>query len=231
MKISVVVPAYNEAATIGPLLRAIFDKNPGTDLEVVVVDDGSRDGTDAAIRAASGPRVRALKHEANRGKGAAIRTGLAAATGEIVLIQDADLEYDPGDYRAVLEPILSGRAEVVYGSRVLKGDNPVVSWTYYLGGRFLSWWTNLLFGSRITDEPTCYKAFKTGLLRSLDLTCTGFEFCPEVTGKLLRRGVPIVEVPIGYRPRTMKEGKKIRWHHALEHMWVLWRLRWGRGAS
>jgi hypothetical protein len=118
----------------------------------------------------------------------------------------------------------------VYGSRVLKKDNPVFSWTYYFGGRFLSWWTNLLFASRVTDEPTCYKAFKTELLRSLDLTCNGFEFCPEVTGKLLKRGILIAEVPISYRPRSQKEGKKIRWHHAFEHMWVLWKIRWGRGA-
>ncbi|HEX4048339.1 MAG TPA: glycosyltransferase family 2 protein [Elusimicrobiota bacterium] len=231
MKISVVVPAYNEAATIGPLLGAIFEKNPRLDLEVVVVDDGSRDGTDAAIAAAGLPLVRVLKHPANRGKGAAIRTGLASVTGEIVLIQDADLEYDPADYDAVLEPIRSGRADVVYGSRVLKKDNPVVSWSFYFGGRFLSLWTNLLFGSSVTDEPTCYKAFRTTLLRSLDLTCTGFEFCPEATGKLLRRGIPIVEVPISYRPRTLQEGKKIRWYHALEHMWVLWKLRWGSAGS
>ena len=231
MKISVIVPAYNEAATIGRLLRAIYEKNPGLDLEVIVVDDGSQDGTEAAIHAAGLPKVRFFKHAVNQGKGAAIRTGLAAATGEIVLIQDADLEYDPADYAPVIEPIQSGRADVVYGSRFLKKDNPVISWTYYFGGRFLSWWTNLLFGSRVTDEPTCYKAFKTDLLRSLNLTCTGFEFCPEATGKLLRRGIPIVEVPISYRPRTLKEGKKIRWHHALEHMWILWTIRWRRGGS
>jgi glycosyltransferase involved in cell wall biosynthesis len=230
MKISVVVPAYNEAATIGPILGAIFDKNPSMDLEVIVVDDGSRDGTEAAVRALGRAQVRFLKHAVNRGKGAAIRTGLASVTGGVVIIQDADLEYDPADYAAVLEPIIAGRSDAVYGSRVLKKDNPVVSWRYYFGGRFLSWWTNLLFGSRVTDEPTCYKAFRTGLLRSLNLTCIGFEFCPEATGKLLARGIPIAEVPISYRPRTLKEGKKIRWYHALEHMWVLWKIRWGWGS-
>jgi glycosyltransferase involved in cell wall biosynthesis len=229
MKVSVLIPAYNEAATIARCLEAVYARNPGRDLEVIVVDDGSTDGTYEAAKAAAGPGARVLKHERNQGKGAAIRTALAAATGDVVLIQDADLEYDPAEYAALLKPLEEGRARVVYGSRTLKRDNVRSYSSYYWGGRLLSWWTNLLYGSRITDEATCYKLFETELLRSYHLECTGFEFCPEATAKTLRRGIPIVELPISYHPRRIEEGKKIRWHDGLIHLWVLFKLRWGRG--
>lgn len=226
MKTSVLIPAFNESRTIARCLEAVYARNPGRDLEVIVVDDGSTDGTYEAALAAAKPGARVLKHERNAGKGAAIRTALAAATGEVVLIQDADLEYDPAEYAALLQPIEEGRAQVVYGSRILKPDNVRSYSSYYWGGRVLSWWTNVLYGSAITDEATCYKLFKTDLIRSFQLTCTGFEFCPEVTAKTLRRGIPIVERPISYHPRRIEDGKKIRWHDGVVHLWVLFKLRW-----
>jgi dolichol-phosphate mannosyltransferase len=226
MKVSVLIPAYNESRTIARCLEAVYDRNPGRELEVIVVDDGSTDGTYEAALGAARPGTRVLKHERNSGKGSAIRTAVAAAAGEIVLIQDADLEYDPAEYAALLKPIEEGRAEVVYGSRILKPDNVRSYSSYYWGGRVLSWWTNVLYGSAITDEATCYKLFKTPLLRSFHLRCKGFEFCPEVTAKTLRRGINIVELPISYRPRRIEEGKKIRWHDGVIHLWVLFKLRW-----
>ena len=225
MKVSVLIPAYNEARTIALCLEAVYGRNPGRELEVIIVDDGSTDGTYEAAKAAGKPGAKVLKHENNLGKGTSIRTALAAATGGVVLIQDADLEYDPADYAALLKPFEEGRAEVVYGSRILKADNGRSYARYYWGGRVLSWWTNLLYGSSISDEPTCYKVFKTDLLRSLELACAGFEFCPEVTAKLLRRGIIIYEVPISYHPRRIEEGKKIRWHDGVIALWTLLKLR------
>lgn len=228
IKVSVLLPAYNEAGTIARCLEAVYERNPGRELEVIVVDDGSTDGTDTAAQAAVRPGTRVIKHESNAGKGAAIRTALAAASGDVVLIQDADLEYDPADYAALLKPFEEGRAEIVYGSRILKPDNGRSYARYYWGGRALSWWTNMLYGSTITDEATCYKVFKTALLRSFDLRCTGFEFCPEATAKALRRGIDIVEVPIAYHPRRIEDGKKIRWHDGVTAVWTLLKYRWGR---
>ncbi|HVE13895.1 MAG TPA: glycosyltransferase family 2 protein [Elusimicrobiota bacterium] len=226
MKVTVIIPAYNEAATVGPCIEAVYAKNPGRDLEVLVVDDGSTDGTADAARRAQRPGLRVLRHERNRGKGAAVRTALAEASGEVVLIQDADLEYDPAEYGRLLEPFASG-ARAVYGSRIRAANNPRSYFRYYWGGRLVSLWTNVLFGSSVTDEPTGYKVFETGLLRSLDLRRDGFEFCPEVTAKLLRKGVEIREVPISYHPRSMEQGKKIRWRDGLMALWTLLRLRIG----
>lgn len=228
MKVSVLIPAYNEAKTIAACLETVYGRNPERDLEVIVVDDGSTDGTYEAARAAAKPGTVVIKHEKNSGKGMAIRTALAKATGEVVLIQDADLEYDPADYAKLLAPIEAGQAEVVYGSRHLAAGNERSYARYYYGGRLVSVVTNLLYGSSITDEPTCYKVFKTALLRSFDLQCTGFEFCPEATAKTLLRGIPILEIPISYRPRRIEEGKKIRWYDGIEALWTLLRLRWTR---
>jgi glycosyltransferase involved in cell wall biosynthesis len=225
MKVSVLIPAYNEVRTLARCLEAVYSRNPGRTLEVIVVDDGSSDGTYEAAVAAARPGTRVLKHERNAGKGAAIRTALSAATGDVVLIQDADLEYDPADYAALLKPFEEGRADVVYGSRIRNAENGRSYSTYYWGGRLLSGWTNLLYGSSLTDEATCYKVFNANLLRSFDLRCAGFEFCPEVTAKVLRRGIKIFEVPISYSPRRMEDGKKIRWHDGVIHLWTLLKLR------
>ena len=224
MKVSVLIPAYNEARTIARCLEAVYGRNPGRDLEVIVVDDGSTDGTYEAAQAAAKPGTVVLKHAKNSGKGTAIRTALAAATGDVVLIQDADLEYDPADYALLLKPIEEGQAEVVYGSRLMKQSARSYH-RYYWGGRLVSLWANILYGSSLTDEPTCYKVFKTPFLRSLDLKCTGFEFCPEVTAKTLLRGVKILELPISYYPRRMEEGKKIRWTDGVIALWTLLKFR------
>jgi dolichol-phosphate mannosyltransferase len=230
MRLSILIPAYQEARTIGKVLERVraIDLEPlGFEKEILVCDDGSSDGTLAKVEqiAAEDPRVHALRHPVNRGKGAAIRTALAAATGEYCLVQDADLEYDVGDYPAMLTAVRSG-AQVVYGSRFLTATRPQgMRLPNLIANRILTTTANALFGLQITDEATCFKIFDTDLLRSLDLRCTGFEFCPEVTAKLGRRGVPIVEVPIAYAARNHDDGKKVRWTDGVEAMWVLVRER------
>ena len=223
--LTVIVPAYNEAKTIGRVVERLFSVRLPVPLEVIVVDDGSSDGTADAAAVFRNPALKILRHAANQGKGAAIRTALACASGDYVLIQDADLEYDPEEIPLLLETAAARRASAVYGSRILKKGNRASYARYYWGGRLISLWTNLLFSSSISDEPTCYKLFRADLLRSFDLRCTGFEFCPEVTGKTLRRGIPIVEVPISYRPRSLEEGKKIRFKDGLMALWTLLRIR------
>nr|HID13715.1 glycosyltransferase family 2 protein [Anaerolineae bacterium] len=168
--------------------------------------------------------LKIVHHEQNRGKGAAIRTALEHVTGDVVITQDADLEYDPREYPRLLAPFEDPAVQVVYGSRNLR-RNPRSSWSFYWGGRLLSWIANLLYGSHITDEPTGYKVFRADLLRSLDLQSDGFEFCPEVTSKVLRRGIEIHEVPISYRPRAFDEGKKINWRDGLWAIWTLLKYR------
>ena len=225
MKLSVIIPAYNEAATVAEVIRRVLAT--GEAGEIVVVDDGSTDGTPevlAGLQVRHGPVVRVLHHVQNRGKGAAIRTGLAAATGDLVLVQDADLEYEPAEYSVLLAPFSDPAVQVVYGSRNLQ-HNPRSNFAFYWGGRFLSWVANRLYGSRISDEATGYKVVRTSLLRELNLQSEGFEFCAEITAKLLRRGVRICEVPISYRPRSRAEGKKIRWHDGIVAVWTLVRYR------
>jgi dolichol-phosphate mannosyltransferase len=225
LKLSVIIPVYNEAATLADIITRV--RATGLAAEMVVVDDGSSDGSAAILtrlEQSGRPALRLLRHERNRGKGAAMRTGLAAVTGDLTLVQDADLEYDPADYPALLAPFADPTVQVVYGSRNLR-RNPKSSWAFYWGGRLLSWVANWLYGSRITDEATGYKVIKTDLLRGLGLETDGFEFCPEVTAKLLRRGVSIHEVPISYYPRSWDEGKKIQWYDGAIAIWVLIKYR------
>lgn len=232
MKLSVIIPAYNEAATIAELLdlvltqqgRPIGAGDPLT-LEIIVVDDASTDATAAIVAARTDPAIHLIRHPVNRGKGAAIRSALAAVTGDAVIIQDADLEYDPSDYARVLGPMTTDGAKVVYGSRIL-GGNPRSYARFYWGGRFLSFLFNTLYGTRLTDLTTCYKAFRAETILAIPLACEGFEFCPEVTARLARRGIPITEVPIAYRPRSISQGKKIRWHDGLTAVWTMLSLRW-----
>lgn len=184
-------------------------------------------GVEASSRGLTGrPPVRLLRHERNRGKGAAIRTGLAAVTADLVVIQDGDLEYDPGDFVPMLDLHRAGH-KVVYGSRIL-GKNQFSYMRFYLGGRLLSIMSNLLYGLRISDEPTCYKMFPTALLRAMDLECERFEFCPEVTAKAARMGYAIAECPIHYNPRSLEEGKKIGFRDGLEAIATLLRYRFWR---
>jgi dolichol-phosphate mannosyltransferase len=230
MLLSILIPAYREQATIAEILRrvaAIDTTAVGFDKEVIVCDDGSDDDTFAiaSAAAAADPTIRVVKHDRNQGKGAAICTALAAARGDYCLIQDADLEYEVSDYPALLRPAAAG-ADVVYGSRFLANPRPTgMATANFIANRMLSTTANLLYGLSITDEATCFKLFRTDLLRSLDLECTGFEFCPEVTAKLGRRGIPIVEVPIAYTARALADGKKVRWTDGVEAMWVLLKHR------
>lgn len=234
-KLSIIVPVYNEQATVSILLERLFRLilPQGIEKEIIVVDDGSSDGTmdilhDLAVRPPNGRTYRLvlLRHKTNQGKGMAIRTGLVRATGNYIVIQDADLEYNPNNLVRMVEKVQETGAEAIFGSRRLSAPNQEQGrWYYYLGGVYLTWLANLLYGTKITDEPTCYKMIKTDLLRSLNLTCTGFEFCPEVVSKLGRNKVKIVEIPISYHPRGTKEGKKIRFKDALIATWILVRNR------
>lgn len=224
--LTVIIPAYNEALTIDALLRRVFATPEQK--QVVVVDDGSRDGTGHVLREWEGyPNLTLLRHPDNRGKGAAIRTGLKHARGRFTVVQDADLEYDPGEYSRLLAPLVAGQAEVVYGSRYLGGGAPDrPPWTFNrLGVAALNLWLRLLYGVRLTDEATCYKVFPTEILWRMDLACEGFEFCPEVTAKASRLGLRILEVPISYHPRGRREGKKIRWRDGVTAAAALWRYR------
>ncbi|PLX23276.1 MAG: glycosyl transferase [Ignavibacteria bacterium] len=224
--LSIIIPCYNEEGTILELLRRVETTDIGdVRKQLVIVDDGSTDSTPALLREHAGDHT-LIFSEQNAGKGAAIRRGLEAVTGDIVIIQDADLEYNPDNYADLIAPILAGESRVVYGSRERNAANRTHSgMSYYAGGKFLSALTNLLYGSRITDEPTCYKVFDAALLRSIPLTCTRFEFCPEVTAKVLRRGHDIAEIPIDYFPRKKNEGKKIRLRDGVEAVWTLLKFR------
>ncbi len=219
--VSVIVPVYNEAAHLDTLLQAIH-ASP-VKKEIVIVDDGSTDGTREKLQAMPPmDGVTVVFHEKNCGKGAAIRTALAYARGEYILIQDSDLEYDPQDYPALLAPLEAGKANVVYGVRP---DRPERGLRFFLGAKLLTHLTNLLYGAGIHDEATCYKVVRRSLLSRLRLACRRFEFCPEVTAKLCRMGEKIDEVPVQYHPRSAVEGKKIRHSDGLQAIWTLIRYR------
>jgi thiol-disulfide isomerase/thioredoxin len=230
VKVSVIVPVYNEFRTFAQVLERVRNAPlpAGCTKEIVVIDDGSTDGTAQLL----GEHARAgivVAHHAsvNAGKGAAIRIGIAHASGDIVLTQDGDLEYDPADYQRILEPIVNGRADVVYGSRFL-GDPVGMAWKNRIANRVLTFIANLLYGARLTDLETAYKAFRMPLLRAVPLECRRFEFCPEVTAKLRLQGYKIMEVPIRYNARGIAEGKKIRARDGFEALWTLLRLRFIR---
>ena len=212
MKLSVIIPVFDEKSTILDIIRLV--QSVDLDLEIIVVDDGSIDGTRELLQTSTLPGVQKVFHDSNQGKGAAIRTGVAHATGDYVVIQDADLEYDPNEFPLLLQPLLDGRADVVYGSR-FRGRLERMSLVQWLGNRFLTAVTNVLYGVVLTDMETCYKVVPTSLIKSLDLRSRGFEFEPEITAKLLRRKSRIVEVPITYVARDASEGKKIDWRHGI----------------
>jgi glycosyltransferase involved in cell wall biosynthesis len=214
--LGVVIPCYNEAQTVDELIGRVLRRPEVT--EVVVVDDGSSDGTWDQIKdwPAHEPRVRILRHRQNRGKGAALRTGFREMSAAVIVVQDADLEYDPDDYRAMLELIVSDRADVVYGSRFLIRSGASSPWWHRQGNRMLTQFCNRVTGLRLSDQATCFKMFRRSLLDRLALNEDGFGFCPEFTVKVAQLGLRIAEVPVTYRGRTRAEGKKIRLRHGLE---------------
>ncbi len=223
MQISVVIPVYNEVSTI----REIVVRVQAVDLdkEIIIVDDGSTDGTRELLQeiTLSQDNVRVLYHDRNQGKGAALRTGFEGATGDIVIIQDADLEYDPREYPVLLEPILDGRADVVYGSRFLGGPHRVLFFWHYLGNKFLTLLSNALTNLNLTDMETCYKVFKREILNDIQLKSNRFGFEPEFTAKIAKRGFRIYETSISYSGRTYAEGKKIGWKDGVKAIFaILW---------
>jgi glycosyltransferase involved in cell wall biosynthesis len=209
--VSVVMPVYNEAATVGEVVRTVLDQ--ASVAELIIVDDASSDGTWNALQDLGlDPRVKTFRHEFNQGKGAALRTGIAKATAELVLIQDADLEYDPGEYPILIQPILVNRADVVFGSRFMgSGAHRVLYYWHYVGNRLLTTLSNMATNLNLSDMETCYKVFRREIIQSIRIQEDRFGFEPEITAKVSRAGVRIYEVPISYYGRTYAEGKKINW--------------------
>ncbi len=243
MKLTIIIPVYNEENTIGEILGRVLSLP--MEKEIIVVDDGSTDRTREILDRWEARKFSLLRHPSNRGKGAAIHTALREATGEVIIIQDADLEYDPADIERLMQPILQGNATVVYGSRVLGTPDyyrmsPLAYYRlgyfssfsmtilFYYGRKIVTWLTNSLYGTRLTDQPTCYKMFTRGLLEEIQLTRSGFEFCSEFTAKVSLAGHSIVEVPISYHPRRDTEGKKLKWKDGLKAVFTLLRIRMHR---
>jgi glycosyltransferase involved in cell wall biosynthesis len=224
MKLSVIIPVYNEVESIETILTRVYDTK--LTHEIIVVDDGSKDGTRDKLKTLDGKKnVRVILHEKNQGKGAAVRTGMAAAQGDILLIQDADLEYDPRDYPELLKPIQEGLADVVYGSRFLGRAHRVTMFWHMLANKSLTLMTNILYDTILTDMETGYKVFKRQVIDGMVIRANSFNFEPEFTAKILKRKYRIFEVPITFNPRDYSQGKKIKIHDAFEAVWALIKYR------
>jgi glycosyltransferase involved in cell wall biosynthesis len=223
-KLSVIVPVYDERNTVVEIVRRMRAVELPVELEIVIVDDGSTDGTRDVLRQIADSTVRVIMHDRNQGKGAAIRSGLQQVTGDLVLVQDADLEYDPEDWPKLLNPVLRGKAKVVYGSR-FTGERRNMLVLHWIGNRFLSLVTNVLYNTTLSDMETCYKLFDRTVLDGITLRAMRFEFEPEVTAKVLRQGIRIYEVPISYTGREFDEGKKITWRDGFVALWTLVKYR------
>ncbi len=223
MKLSVVVPVYNEQATLAEIVKRVQAIN--IPKEIILIDDGSTDGSKELVRQLSQtPGIRAFFHSRNQGKGMAIRTGIKQARGDYIIIQDADLEYDPQDYPKLLKPIKDGKAQVVYGSR-FTGERRNMFFWHWIANQLLTLITNMLYNTTLSDMETCYKLMPTKLLQSIKLSCRRFEFEPEVTAKILRQGIRIYEVPVSYAGREYSQGKKIAWPDGLIALFTLIRYR------
>ena len=226
MKLSVIIPVYNEHETLEDIVRAVLATE--TAHEIIIVDDGSTDGTKELYPAieALDDSISLILHETNQGKGAAVRTGFKNATGEILLIQDADLEYDPREYPMLTQPIEEGKTKVVYGSRFRGGPTKAMFFSHMLGNKFLTLVTNILYDTILTDMETCYKVFHADVIKGIPIHARGFEFEPEITAKILKRGYRIYEVPISYNGREFDEGKKLNpWKEGPKALWCLLKYR------
>ena len=221
MRVSVLIPVYNERDTVAETIARV--RASPVEKEIIVIDDASTDDTAEIVASLAGPDLKLVRQLRNQGKGAAIRRGLEEVTGEIVLIQDADLEYDPADYPALIAPIAAGEATVVYGTRAPRFEG--MRWPHRAFNWLAAALANLLYRAGITDEATCYKVFRTEVIRDIPLKCERFEFCPEVTAKVRKRGIKIVEVPVSYHARSVGAGKKIRWWDGVVALWTLVKYR------
>lgn len=226
-RLSIIIPVYNEERTIAKILGKVKKSSiPGIEKEIIIVDDASTDKTGEMLGRIKEKGIRVIRHAKNMGKGAAVRTALSHVTGNFVIIQDADLEYNPKDYKNLLMPLMQGKAKVVYGSRLLGKRHANYSrFAYYAAGLSLTMLANFLYGIRITDEPCGYKAFDSETLKNIKLRCRRFEFCPEVTAKIAKKGIRIHEVPASYSPRSREEGKKIKFRDWLEAVYTLIKYR------
>ncbi len=222
MKLSVIIPVFNEGITIREIISRV--KRSPYEKEIIVIDDFSTDGTREFLSQMNDEAVKVLFHSRNRGKGAAVRTGIEAASGDIILIQDADLEYDPEDYHLLVEPILRDEVDAMYGSRFLGKRGSFLFW-HYIGNKSLTSITNILYGAKLTDMETCYKAIRTEVIKSLRLQSNRFEIEPEITAKLIRKGFRVNEVPIRYSGRDFEAGKKITWMDGFIALWTLIKYR------
>ena len=225
MKLSIIIPVYNEKDTVKELISLVKGvKLKDIEKEIIVINDFSSDGSLEILKEIKG--IKLISHKKNYGKGKSIKTGLSASTGDIIIIQDADLEYSPQDYPSLIKPLLSGKIKVVYGSRLLKKGNKAGKLIFYMGGVFVTKVTNFLYNSNLTDEPTCYKVFSKDL-KPLLISAEGnrFEWEPEITAKILRKKYEIFEVPISYNPRTKENGKKIGFKDGIQTIFVLFKWR------
>ena len=225
MKLSIIIPAYNERETLTQVLKKVKKVSLPIKKEIILIDDASKDGTTEIIRKIKDKQIKKIYHKINLGKGAAIRDGIKKATGDIIVVQDADLEYEPGDYKCLIAPIMKNEAKVVYGSRALNKKNHYSYLSFRIGGKAVTFFTNLLFFSRLTDEPTCYKIFRADVIKNIKIEGNRFEWEPEVTAKILKKGIKIHEVPIRYTPRDKKHGKKINWKDGILAIWTLFKYR------